>query len=85
MYRSDRIAHIHAKPGLEGALREVLESFVEPTRKEDGRLRFDLFVDRRGPRQIPRSAGPTRLGSGSDPNPVAVRACLNRFVDDKTS
>ncbi len=41
----DVVAHIHAKPGLEAALRQVLESFVEPTRKEDGCLRYDLFVD----------------------------------------
>jgi quinol monooxygenase YgiN len=41
----DVVAHIHAKPGLEAALREVLESFVEHTRKEEGCLRYDLFVD----------------------------------------
>jgi hypothetical protein len=41
----DVIAHIHAKPGQEAALQQVLESFVDPTRKEDGCLRYDLFVD----------------------------------------
>ena len=41
----DVIAHIHAKPGREKELREVLESFVGPTRLEDGCLRYDLFVD----------------------------------------
>ncbi|MFM8573190.1 MAG: putative quinol monooxygenase, partial [Pirellula sp.] len=37
--------HIHAKPGKENELREILESFVAPTRKEDGCIRYDLFVD----------------------------------------
>lgn len=41
----DVVAHIHAKPGKESELRSVLESFVAPTRKEDGCLRYDLFVD----------------------------------------
>jgi quinol monooxygenase YgiN len=41
----DVIAHLHAKPGREGDLRNVLESFVAPTRQEDGCLRYDLFVD----------------------------------------
>ena len=41
----DVIAHIHAKPGREDAVRAVLESYVGPTRLEDGCLRYDLFVD----------------------------------------
>ncbi|MBY0502961.1 MAG: antibiotic biosynthesis monooxygenase [Bryobacteraceae bacterium] len=41
----DVIAHIHAKPGQEDAVRAVLESYVGPTRQEDGCLRYDLFVD----------------------------------------
>ena len=41
----DVVAHIHAKPGQEAALRAVLEGFVAPTRQEDGCLRYDLFVD----------------------------------------
>lgn len=41
----DVVAHIHARPGHEHALRQVLESFVEPTRKENGCLRYDLFTD----------------------------------------
>jgi len=41
----DVIAHIHAKPGRQQELRSVLESFVSPTRKEEGCLRYDLFVD----------------------------------------
>jgi quinol monooxygenase YgiN len=41
----DVVAHIHASPGQEAAVREVLEGFVAPTLKEDGCLRYDLFVD----------------------------------------
>jgi quinol monooxygenase YgiN len=41
----DVVAHIHAKPGREADLRSVLEGFVEPTRKENGCLRYDLFGD----------------------------------------
>ncbi len=41
----DVIAHIHAKPGQEDAVRAVLESYVAPTRLEEGCLRYDLFVD----------------------------------------
>ena len=45
MSKIDVVAHIHAKPGQETALRGILEGFVAPTRKEDGCLRYDLFVD----------------------------------------
>jgi quinol monooxygenase YgiN len=41
----DVVAHIHAAPGHEAVVREALESFVDPTRKEDGCLRYDLFQD----------------------------------------
>ncbi|MEI8212897.1 MAG: putative quinol monooxygenase [Planctomycetota bacterium] len=41
----DVIAHLHAKPGREAELRAVLEGFVGPTRKEQGCIRYDLFVD----------------------------------------
>jgi quinol monooxygenase YgiN len=41
----DVIAHIHAAAGNEAIVREALESFVEPTRKEAGCLRYDLFQD----------------------------------------
>lgn len=41
----DVIAHIHAAPGNEALVREVLESYVAPTRKEDGCIRYDLFQD----------------------------------------
>ena len=45
MPKIDVVAHIHAKPGLESAVREVLQGFLTPTRREDGCLRYDLFVD----------------------------------------
>jgi len=41
----DVIAHIHALPGEEALVREVLGGFVAPTRLEEGCLRYDLFVD----------------------------------------
>ena len=41
----DVVAHLHAIQGREEALRCVLESFVGPTRKEQGCLRYDLYVD----------------------------------------
>ena len=41
----DVVAHIQAKPGQEAAVRAVLEGFIGPTLKEDGCLRYDLFVD----------------------------------------
>lgn len=48
----DVIAHIHAQPGKEQQLRNVLESFVAPTRLEDGCIRYDLFVDLDHPNQF---------------------------------
>ncbi len=41
----DVVAHIEALPGEEAMVREVLESYIAPTRLEDGCLRYDLFVD----------------------------------------
>ena len=41
----DVIAHIQAKPGEEAFVRSVLESYVAPTRLEEGCLRYDLFSD----------------------------------------
>ena len=41
----DVVAHIQAAPGEEALVREVLESYLAPTRLEDGCLRYDLFVD----------------------------------------
>jgi quinol monooxygenase YgiN len=43
--KSDVIAHLHAAPGHEDTVREALESFVAPTRQEEGCLRYDLFQD----------------------------------------
>lgn len=43
--RIDVVAHIQALPGEESAVREVLESYIAPTRQEEGCLRYDLFVD----------------------------------------
>ena len=39
------MAHINAVAGEEKLVREVLESYVAPTRLEEGCLRYDLFVD----------------------------------------
>ena len=41
----DVVAHLYAAPGNEEYVREVLQGFVEPTRKEEGCLRYDLFAD----------------------------------------
>ena len=41
----DVIAHLYAAAGEESSVRDVLSSIVEPTRKEDGCLRYDLFAD----------------------------------------
>ena len=41
----DVIAHNQAKPGEEAFVRSVLESYVAPTRLEEGCLRYDLFCD----------------------------------------
>lgn len=49
MPKIDVVAHIHAKPGAEAALRAVLEGFVAPTRAEEGCLRYDLFEDLKNP------------------------------------
>jgi quinol monooxygenase YgiN len=38
-------AEFHAKPGSEQALGELLKGLIEPTRKEQGCLRYDLHVD----------------------------------------
>lgn len=41
----DVVAHIQAAPGEEALVRKVLESYVIPTRLEEGCLRYDLFID----------------------------------------
>jgi quinol monooxygenase YgiN len=45
----DVVAHIEALPGEEALVREVLESYIAPTRLEEGCLRYDLFVDQSNP------------------------------------
>lgn len=45
----DVVAHIEALPGEEALVREVLESYVAPTRLEEGCIRYDLFVDQSNP------------------------------------
>jgi quinol monooxygenase YgiN len=44
------VAEIYAKPGKEDEVRRHLTGFVEPTRKEDGCIQYDLHVsnDERG-------------------------------------
>ena len=48
----DVIAHIHAAGGNEDVVRAALESFVAPTRAEEGCLRYDLFQDVSDPLQF---------------------------------
>ncbi|MBK5294118.1 MAG: antibiotic biosynthesis monooxygenase [Acidobacteriia bacterium] len=45
MSKIDVVAHIHAKPGNEAELKEILQGFVAPTLKEDGCVHYDLFLD----------------------------------------
>jgi quinol monooxygenase YgiN len=39
------VAEITAKPGCEQELRALLSSIVEPTRKEEGCIQYDLHVN----------------------------------------
>jgi quinol monooxygenase YgiN len=48
----DVVAHFRALPGKEAELRALLESFVAPTRQEEGCLRYDLFIDLKDPLQF---------------------------------
>lgn len=43
------IAKLQARAGKEAALRELLESLVEPTRKEKGCRRYTVLRDRSNP------------------------------------
>jgi len=43
------VVSLRAKPGQEDALRRDLAAVVEPSRQEDGSLRYDLFVDQNDP------------------------------------
>ncbi|BAN22902.1 putative quinol monooxygenase [Caballeronia insecticola] len=46
------VAILVAKPGREEELRQVLEANVEPTRKEQGALQYDLHRDIKEPRRF---------------------------------
>lgn len=46
------VAHIEALPGYEEEVRAVLESYLAPTRAEQGCLRYDLFVDDADPKKF---------------------------------
>jgi quinol monooxygenase YgiN len=39
------VAHIHAQPGKEDALREALLALIEPTRKEEGCVEYYLHEE----------------------------------------
>jgi quinol monooxygenase YgiN len=39
------VAEMRAKPGRESDLRNILLSLIEPTRKEEGCIQYDLHVD----------------------------------------
>jgi quinol monooxygenase YgiN len=43
---------LRAKKGKEEELRRDLAALVEPSRREDGNLRYDLFVDRSDPGRV---------------------------------
>jgi quinol monooxygenase YgiN len=43
------VVALRAKPGKEDELRRDLAAVVEPSRKEDGSLGYDLFVDQNDP------------------------------------
>ncbi len=46
------VAHIEALAGHEDKVREVLESYLAPTRLEKGCLRYDLFLDDADPKKF---------------------------------
>jgi quinol monooxygenase YgiN len=39
------VARFHAQPGKEDALRQVLLTLIEPTRREEGCLQYDLHEE----------------------------------------
>jgi quinol monooxygenase YgiN len=43
------VVALHAKEGQEDELRRDLIAVVEPSRKEEGNLRYELFVDQSDP------------------------------------
>ncbi|SMF49101.1 putative quinol monooxygenase, partial [Pseudogulbenkiania subflava] len=46
------LAVLYAKPGREDELRENLAALVEPSRKDEGNLRYELFVQQDDPRRF---------------------------------
>ncbi len=46
------LAVLYAKQGQEGQLRADLTALVEPSRKDEGNLRYELFVDQNDPRRF---------------------------------
>ena len=46
------VAHMRAKPGKEDALRRAAMGLVEPTRKEDGCVQYDLHVHTHDPGRL---------------------------------
>jgi quinol monooxygenase YgiN len=43
------VAEMQAKPGKEEELREALLALIEPTRREQGCLQYDLHIDNADP------------------------------------
>lgn len=43
---------LYAKKGQEGQLRADLTAVVEPSRKDEGNLRYELFADQADPRRF---------------------------------
>lgn len=46
------LAVLYAKQGQEAQLRADLTALVEPSRKDEGNLRYELFVDQNDPRRF---------------------------------
>lgn len=46
------VVALHAKAGKEDELRRDLTAVVAPTRKEEGSVRYELFVDQGDPRRF---------------------------------
>lgn len=46
------LAILYAKPGREDELRKSLIAVVEPSRKDEGNLRYELFVQQEDPRRF---------------------------------
>jgi len=46
------VVSLYAKAGLEKQLREQLVAVVEPSRSDEGNLRYELFADQDDPRRF---------------------------------